>query len=730
MIASMDQSSTPGYEFRGFRLDTTLQVLISPAGDPIPLPSRAFDALHYLVERAGELVDKGALMKAVWPKSIVEENNLSQCILTLRKALGETAGERRFILTVPGRGFKFVAPVTVVPNLPPLSGSSISLPDGAPAAPSQASASVGAREAVSGSAQPQATGRRRWMLPAAIGVVALGAASIVAVLRLLGSGTYPVTLPAEYEALTDVTDSTTAPVLSPDGHMLAFIRGGEPFLSSGQIWLQVLPHGEPVQLTSEHATIFAPTFTPDGTRVAYTVTTQSASEGSWNTWTVPVTGGAPSLLLPNASGLSYIGPHEVMYSEFKTGIHLGIVASQDDRSRHREVYLPSHVRGMAHYSYLSPDRKSVLVVEMSGAGEFQRCRLVPFDGHSGGVPVGPNGSCLSATWSADGKWMYFAAKVAGRSHVWRQRSAEATPEQITFGPTDEQTVAQGPEGRSLLASIGLVQSTLWIHDKRGERKLTTESYASSPRQSADGRRIYFLTARSSNDAPELWSVDVASGRKEPLVTGFSVTGYAISHDGRRVAFTTKRAGTSEIWLAPLDRSAAPKLLLRGGDEVAFDRSDRVYFRSLGEHANYLHRIGSDGSGNARVLASPIISLNDVAQDGDRLSVDLPLENGLGASWLVPVGAGEPWLLGKGFYRGRWSQDGRLLYVEDWTSTTPKTIAVPIGENGLPAGPLSEALTRGAFIPHAGLSLSLGSDPDEYVFVQTEQRRNIYRIPLH
>ena len=706
----MDQSSTPGYEFRGFRLDTTLQVLVSPEGEPIPLPSRAFDALRYLVERAGELVDKGALMKAVWPKSIVEENNLSQCILTLRKALGETAGERRFILTVPGRGFKFVAPVSVIPNPPPFSGSSISQP---------------AHEV----AQPPAISRRRWMLPVGVGV-ALGAALISAVLYLVFSRAYPVTVPAEYEALTDVTDSTTAPALSPDGRMLAFIRGGEPFLSSGQIWLQVLPHGEPVQLTSEQAAIFAPTFTPDGTRVAYSVTTQSSSEGNWNTWTVPVTGGASTLLLPNASGLSYIGPHEVLYSEFKTGIHLGIVASQDDRSRHREVYFPSHVRGMAHYSYLSPDRKSVLLVEMSGAGEFQRCRVVPFDGHSAGVPVGPDGSCRSAIWAADGKWMYFAAKVDGRSHLWRQRSADARPEQITFGPTDEETVARGADGRSLLTSIGLAQSTLWIHDKSGERKLTTESYASSPRLSADSRRIYFLTGRSSNDPPELWYVDVASGRKEPLVTGFGVNDYAISNDGRRVAFTTKRAGTSEIWLAPLDRSAAPRLLLRGGDEVAFDRLDRVYFRSLGEHANYLHRIGSDGSANERVLSSPIINLNDVARDGDKVAVDLPVENGLGASWLVPIGAGEPWLVGKGWWPARWSKDGRLLYVEVGTSNTPETVAVPLGPDGLPAGPVSEALSGGARIPYAGLSLSIGSDPTEYVFVRSERRRNIYRIPLH
>ena len=103
-----------------------------------------------------------------------------------------------------------------------------------------------------------------------------------------------------------------------------------------------------------------------------------------DTWIVPITGGETVRLLPNASGLSFIGPHQVMYSEFKTGLHLGIVTSLDDRSQHREIYLPDHERGMAHFSYLSPDRKSVLVVEMDRTANFQRCRLVPFDGSSPG----------------------------------------------------------------------------------------------------------------------------------------------------------------------------------------------------------------------------------------------------------------------------------------------------------------------------------------------------------
>jgi len=106
------------YDFGEFRLDAGQRLLTSRAGQVLPLVSRAFDTLLYLVERPGELVSKDALLKAVWPGTIVEENNLNQSIAAIRRALGERAGEHKYIVTIAGRGFKFVAPVTLATTLP------------------------------------------------------------------------------------------------------------------------------------------------------------------------------------------------------------------------------------------------------------------------------------------------------------------------------------------------------------------------------------------------------------------------------------------------------------------------------------------------------------------------------------------------------------------------------------------------------------------------------------
>jgi len=107
---------SPGiYEFAGFRLDPAEHLLRMVETDEIVAVSpRAFDALVYFVERRGQLIDKTALMKALWPRTVVEENSLTQTISTLRRALGEKPGEQRFIATVAGRGYRFVAPVSAV----------------------------------------------------------------------------------------------------------------------------------------------------------------------------------------------------------------------------------------------------------------------------------------------------------------------------------------------------------------------------------------------------------------------------------------------------------------------------------------------------------------------------------------------------------------------------------------------------------------------------------------
>jgi DNA-binding winged helix-turn-helix (wHTH) protein/tetratricopeptide (TPR) repeat protein len=109
----MRDAEVPIYEFGEYRVDAG-KLLLSRDGQPVPLTPKVFDTLLLLVKRSGEVLDKEALLRAVWPDTMVEENNLNQNISTLRRVFGESRGENRYIATVPGRGYRFMAEVRTI----------------------------------------------------------------------------------------------------------------------------------------------------------------------------------------------------------------------------------------------------------------------------------------------------------------------------------------------------------------------------------------------------------------------------------------------------------------------------------------------------------------------------------------------------------------------------------------------------------------------------------------
>jgi len=115
MSASESQQLKELYEFGPFRVDPEKEILLR-AGEPVPLTPKTFQILLVLVRHGQEVVTKDDLMKAVWPDTFVEEANLSRNIFMLRKALRESPQDHRYILTVPGRGYRFAENVRLVPE--------------------------------------------------------------------------------------------------------------------------------------------------------------------------------------------------------------------------------------------------------------------------------------------------------------------------------------------------------------------------------------------------------------------------------------------------------------------------------------------------------------------------------------------------------------------------------------------------------------------------------------
>jgi serine/threonine protein kinase/Tol biopolymer transport system component len=606
---------------------------------------------------------------------------------------------------------------------------------------SQRLAAIG--DAVTAIEQAQ-SGVKRWRIAGAAALV-LAMAAVIAF--QLDRPVRP-TDSSQWVPLTKFPDSAAQPALSPDGRMVAFVRGESTFYGPGQIYVKTLPDGEPVQLTNDTLDKMSPVFSPDGARIAYTTVN---SEFKWDTWAVSVHGGEPQMMLQNASGLVWIGPRRIMFSEMRKGVHMAVVTSDESRAAQRDVYVPPNEPDMAHRSSLSPDGQWVLVVEMDIDHLWEPCRVVPADGRSSGRTVGPpEGGCTFATWSPDGKWMYFTSNAVDANHIWRQRFPDGKPEQITAGPTTEEGLAMAPDGRSFVTAVAILGASLWVHDSSGDRQISLEGNAANPVFTPDGSRLLYRVVKVQpseyayyRDPGEVMVADLRSGRVEPLARGFRVLNFDVSRDGRQVVMEAPdEAGRSRLWLAPLDRSAAARQIpnVEGG-QPHFLRDGDVLFRHNEGAVNadgslgFVYRVRPDGSGLRKAVEQPINQFNfssPVSPDDRWIFGWGPLGgDGPAAGQAYSLEGQAPIPLG-GLGQMAWAAGGALVSI----TGSPRAFFVPLAPGQmLPPVPTGgfrsdEEIAR---LPGArqieGRLVTVGPSPDVYAFYRGSTQRNLYRIPI-
>jgi Tol biopolymer transport system component len=577
---------------------------------------------------------------------------------------------------------------------------------------------------------PAVSKRRVPWIPIGMAAAFLLAAGVFAYWRTASPSTSPTPV-----QLTDFPDSAVSPSFSRDGTMVTFIRSTEYFMGPGQIYVKTLPNGEPLQLTNDPSPKYGPTFSPDGRRIAYTMIGDPVV---FDTWTVPVTGGPPTKLLPNAAGLAWIDDQHVVFGEIQAGtpFHMGIVTATESRGDARPIYLPAHERAMAHYSYPSPDGKWLIVVEMNRLHFFDPCRVLPVDGKSTGHQVGPQGQCLLAGWSTDGRTMYFSAEVAGARHLWRQAFPDGAVERIDLGAaTEEEGVAIDPNGRSLITSIGHHQSWLSLHGPDGDKLLSSEGEEFlQPITSADGAWVYFLSRRSAGQRLELKRMDIASRRLELLVPDREVIDYDLSRDEKWIAFTTPTRSGPEVWKAPIDHSIPAARVVANASDVQFGAHDDLIVVVREGTSNALERIDLDGR-RTHFDMTPGLDAGVVSSDG-RWVIEM---TGPFAIRAMPIYGGTPLnaLCTNDPCQFRWSRKGDWLYAT-WTQRdgSDHTAAIPLraGE-AFPPAPAGTEDKLGAWLKLPGVrhlenaDVSPGPDPSTYVFRKTTQLTNLFRVPI-
>ena len=189
-----------------------------------------------LLERPGEVITREELQQRLWNSDVFVDfdHGLNKSIQKLREALGDSATSPRYIQTIPRVGYRFIAPVKNGARSVAIEADRRTA-EWLPEAPVLSPAVAGAGNR-----------RARWW------VLATGACAVLAILGLLvyrSSRPHPAVL--KYTQLTDFVDSAMAPALSPDGHILAFIRGDGTFMTTDPIYVKMLPNGEARRLTDD-----------------------------------------------------------------------------------------------------------------------------------------------------------------------------------------------------------------------------------------------------------------------------------------------------------------------------------------------------------------------------------------------------------------------------------------------------------------------------------------------
>jgi eukaryotic-like serine/threonine-protein kinase len=553
------------YGFGPFSLDPHERVLLRD-GRPVPLPPTDLEMLLVLVENHGHVVEKGTLMKRLWPATFVEEANLSHHVFTLRRALRDDTGENGYIETVPRRGYRFAAPVVEVPD--PAADPLVSGDERGAEPPLEAPAAGFARDP---GVRPA---RRKALVAAAVVIVALAAG--YGGWALKPAARRPITrlVIALAEGDTFATGPSAPLALSPDGTRLVYT-------ANDRLYLRALDRLDPMPAGGIEspglASARGPFFSPDGQWIGFWELRQlkkmSVTGGapvtlcdfahppwgvSWGAdgtilmghgprgiWRVSASGGAAERIIAVDEGQRAFGPQllpdgrSVLFtlSHSPSWDEADIVVQSLDSGRRRTLvaggadgrYLPT-----GHLVYAL--RGSLLAVPFDPSSLEIRGRPVPVV-EPVGRPRGAFGSAADVAVSTEGTLAYVEANASPpprRTLVWvdRQGREETIPAEAR--PYVSPRLA--PDGTRVALDIHDENRDIWMWDlsRRTMTRVTSDPTADlEPAWTPNGRRLVFASGRGGLGLNLFWQPGDGTGVAERLTDGARIRGAdTISPDGK------------------------------------------------------------------------------------------------------------------------------------------------------------------------------------------------------
>ncbi|HET6181704.1 MAG TPA: winged helix-turn-helix domain-containing protein [Candidatus Sulfotelmatobacter sp.] len=514
-------------EFGPFRVDLDQRLLLRQE-QPVPLSPKAFDLLLALASRSGQVVLKDDLMKLLWPDTFVEESNLGQHVFQLRKALGDRTQDHSYIVTIPGRGYRFVQQVRiiapedgtediviqsrsrthlVIDEDEKVSAARSDRPAVFPAFPSPEQLSLPGR--VSAGERP----RWRSAVVALLGA-ALGALVVWTFLR-----TVPTPRVVRTVQVTQFGRAEPFSRVLPDGSRVYFTERLGGIWSLAQISEQ---GGEPSLIPSSITNIALFDIDRRGSRLI------AASQGPVDTsfeplWVLPTIGGSKRRLGEIQASDAAWAPDGRSFVYCRGG-ELFVAGEEGQQPRKLFTYkgyilYPRWVPDGRRISFTTRDLATGTVALWEIGSDGGNPHQLSF-GWKNPVPHWNGGECC-ADWSPDGRYFVFRSIRDHVSSYWLMRDKTSWLDKGDSSP------------------VQIYTSPDWISD---------------PRFSADGKKLFFVDYKERR---ELVRYDTSRKLFVPYLGGIPARHLSFSRDGQWVAYKNESDGT--LWRSRADGTQALQL---------------------------------------------------------------------------------------------------------------------------------------------------------------------------
>ena len=586
--------------FGAFELDRSTAELYKH-GSKLKLRGQPIAVLALLLERPGELVTREELRKHLWSEDtfVDFENSLNTHIKKLRQLFDDDAETPCYIETLPRRGYRFIAQVETVPN----GGIGIEKP------PSE------------GSTESEAAPRRkpgRWTYP----LVVLAAVALIGGLVYLVAGRRIAQIIRLYQLqqltvvpLTALPGNVGSPTFSPDGSQIAFVWDGENNGAGYDLYVKAIGTEKPLRLTHHPAQSLFAAWSPDGRSIAIS---RLSVEDYTGIYLLPPTGGPERKLVslgflshdngiswsPDGKYLAYLDQPENPKSSISVWLYLLSLDTLDRVSVKTgcdTAFTPSFSPGGEYLAWVCldiQDKFSVNARRLSDGSTLRLAQIPDF--------------IMGMAWSGDGRHIVFSSEYGNLWEVAMDRPGDA--QKLPFG-YDALDIAVSPTAHRLAYVQGLTNTNIWRLDLLGSPPKADKLIVSSRQQiapsiSPDGSKIAFQSDRTGSS--EVWVCDADGSNPIQLSSfGRQATGTPRwSPDGKWIAFDSRAGGEANIYLVDPQGGVPRKLEIdiHGNSLPSWSHDGKwIYFVNAGDVANEsVWKVPSVGGHAVQLAPNPAI----------------------------------------------------------------------------------------------------------------------------